>query len=119
MKGHTQRRDVHRTVISLHKKNGDLVGMDPKVITISEMAGIKLICGAGSQVIKSDQHSVWQGRRELDLLPKVDRRFDDSQRRLISSYTQRTCSEISSSMLMMLMLSLSDYCTHDEVQIST
>ena len=118
MRRHAQKRDMHRTVISVHKKYGVLVGKDPKVITISGMSAIKLICGTGSQVVKSEQHSVWQGQRKLDFPPEIDRRFDDSQRPLISSYIQRVCSEMLSSLLMMLMLTLSGYCRHNKVQIS-
>lgn len=41
--------------------------MDPNVISVSETSAIKQTYGTGSQFAKSDQYSVWQGRRKFDL----------------------------------------------------
>jgi hypothetical protein len=46
--------DMHRTMISLHKKHGSLVRTGPNEVSVSDLSAIKKIYGAGSKFRKSD-----------------------------------------------------------------
>ena len=81
---HSRKGDMHRTMISLHMKYGKLVRTGPNELSVSDLSAIKKIYGAGSQFVKSDWYSVWQGHRKFDLFPERDERIHSAQRRLVS-----------------------------------
>lgn len=81
---HSWDGDMHRTMITLHAKHGNLVRTAPDEVSISDLNAIKKIYGAGTKFRKSDWYSVWQGRRKFDLFPERDERIHASQRRLVS-----------------------------------
>ncbi|KAI4127866.1 MAG: hypothetical protein LQ347_004420 [Umbilicaria vellea] len=81
---HSWQGDMHRTMIALHQKHGKLVRTGPNEVSVSDIAAIKKIYGAGTKFKKSDWYSVWQGHRKFDLFAERDERIHGSQRRLVS-----------------------------------
>jgi cytochrome P450 len=81
---HSRDGDMHRTMIRLHARHGDLVRTGPNEVSVAELSAIKKIYGAGTKFRKSDWYSVWQGRRKFDLFPERDEQVHRSQRRLVS-----------------------------------
>ena len=82
---HSRARDMHTTMIALHKKYGKLVRTAPNEVSISDPAALKTIYGAGSKFRKSDWYSVWQGHRTFDLFGERDEKIHSKQRRLVSN----------------------------------
>ena len=81
---HSRDGDMHRTMISLHSRYGKLVRTGPDEVSVSDLATIKKIYGAGTKFRKSDWYSVWQGRRTFDLFAERDEGIHANQRRLVS-----------------------------------
>lgn len=81
---HSWDGDMHRTMIALHAKHGNLVRTAPDEVSVSDLNAIKKIYGAGTKFRKSDWYSVWQGHRKFDLFPERDEKIHASQRRLVS-----------------------------------
>lgn len=82
---HSWDGDMHRTMIALHEKHGALVRTGPNEVSVSDLASIKTIYGAGTKFRKSDWYSVWQGHRKFDLFAERDEKLHGKQRSLISS----------------------------------
>lgn len=76
---------MHRTMIALHEKHGALVRTGPNEVSVSDLASIKVIYGAGTKFRKSDWYSVWQGHRKFDLFAERDEKLHGKQRSLVSS----------------------------------
>ena len=72
------------TMIKLHNKFGPLVRTGPSEVSVSDLAAIKSIYGAGTKFRKSDWYSVWQGHRKFDLFAERNERLHGEQRRLVS-----------------------------------
>ncbi|KAF2165914.1 hypothetical protein M409DRAFT_55282 [Zasmidium cellare ATCC 36951] len=81
---HSWDGDMHTTIIALHKKHGSLVRTGPNEVSVSDLAAIKTIYGAGTKFRKSDWYSVWQGHRKFDLFAERNEKIHGEQRRLIS-----------------------------------
>ncbi|KAM0717345.1 hypothetical protein Q7P37_007197 [Cladosporium fusiforme] len=81
---HSWDGDMNTTMIALHKKHGPLVRTGPNELSVSDLAAIKTIYGAGTQFRKSKWYSVWQGHRKFDLFAERDEKIHASQRRLVS-----------------------------------
>lgn len=81
---HSWKGDMHRTMIDLHNRHGKLVRTGPNEVSVSDLAAIKQIHGAGTKFRKSDWYSVWQGHRKFDLFAERDERIHGAQRRLVS-----------------------------------
>ncbi|KAL2220480.1 cytochrome P450 [Thermoascus aurantiacus ATCC 26904] len=77
--------DIHRTVMTLHAQHGKLVRTGPNEVSVSDLAAIKTIYGAGTKFRKSDWYSVWQGRRKFDLFAERDEAVHGRQRKLVSN----------------------------------
>lgn len=92
--------------------------MNAEEIRVSELLIIKQVHGAGSQSIKSDQYSVWNDCRKVDLFPELDEHIHSSQRQQIGSYVHWAYSKILSFMLMILLLTLTNDCRHNDNKIS-
>jgi len=84
MTKHSWDGDMNHTMIALHKKHGNLVRTGPNEVSVSDLAAIKTIYGAGTKFRKSDWYSVWQGHRKFDLFAERDERIHGEQRRLVS-----------------------------------
>ncbi|KAK6392882.1 hypothetical protein LTR65_002964 [Meristemomyces frigidus] len=84
MTKHAWDGDMNTTMITLHAKYGDLVRTGPNEVSVSDLAAIKTIYGAGTGFRKSSWYSVWQGHRKFDLFAERDERIHGQQRRLIS-----------------------------------
>lgn len=84
MTKHSWDGDMNTTMIALHKKHGPLVRTGPNELSVSDLAAIKTIYGAGTQFRKSDWYSVWQGHRKFDLFAERDEKIHSQQRRLVS-----------------------------------
>ena len=67
MMKHSWQGDMHRTMIKLHEKYGNLVRTGPNEISVVDLPAIKKIYAAGTKFSKSDWYSVWQGHRKFDL----------------------------------------------------
>lgn len=81
---HVWDADMIWTVMDLHKKHGPLVRTGPNEVSVSDIAAVKQIYGAGSRFTKSSWYSVWQGRRKFDLFPERDESIHSKQKRLVS-----------------------------------
>ncbi|EME40498.1 hypothetical protein DOTSEDRAFT_82149 [Dothistroma septosporum NZE10] len=81
---HSWDGDMNTTMIALHDKYGNLVRTGPREVSVSDLAAIKTIYGAGTKFRKSEWYSVWQGHRKFDLFAERDERIHGEQRRLIS-----------------------------------
>lgn len=81
---HVWSADMVWTVMDLHKKHGPLVRTGPNEVSVSDVAAVKRIYGAGSRFRKSPWYSVWQGRRKFDLFPERDESTHSVQKRLVS-----------------------------------
>lgn len=81
---HSWDGDMNVTMIDLHKRHGNLVRTGPNEVSVSDLAAIKTIYGAGTKFRKSDWYSVWQGHRKFDLFAERSERLHGEQRRLIS-----------------------------------
>lgn len=81
---HSWDGDMHRVMIDLHDKHGDLVRTGPNEVSTSDPTAIKTIYGAGTRFNKSDWYSVWQGHRKFDLFAERNERLHGQQRKLIS-----------------------------------
>ena len=84
MTKHSWDGDMNVTMISLHENYGTLVRTGPNEVSVSDLAAIKSIYGAGTKFRKSDWYSVWQGHRKFDLFAERDERIHGEQRRLVS-----------------------------------
>ena len=69
MMKHSWQGDMHRTMIRLHKKHGNLVRTGPNEVSVADLSAIKKIYTAGTKFVKSDWYGVWQGHRKFDLFP--------------------------------------------------
>lgn len=58
MTKHSWNGDMSVTMIALHQKHGDLVRTGPNEVSVSDLAAIKTIYGAGTHFRKSDWYSV-------------------------------------------------------------
>lgn len=58
---------MHRTMIKLHKKYGNIVRTGPNEVSIADLSAIKKIYAAGTKFSKSSWYEVWQGHRKFDL----------------------------------------------------
>lgn len=76
--------NINNTMIDLHAKHGSLVRTGPREVSVSDLAAIKQIYGAGTKFKKSDWYSVWQGHRKFDLFAERNEKIHGEQRRLIS-----------------------------------
>jgi len=81
---HSWDGDMNTTMIDLHRKHGSLVRTGPNEVSVSDLAAIKTIYGAGTKFRKSDWYSVWQGHRKFDLFAERNERIHGEQRRLVS-----------------------------------
>lgn len=81
---HSWDGDMNTTMIRLHQQHGHLVRTGPNEVSVSDLAAIKTIYGAGTRFRKSDWYSVWQGHRKFDLFAERDERIHSAQRRLVS-----------------------------------
>ncbi|WPH04488.1 Hypothetical protein R9X50_00737900 [Acrodontium crateriforme] len=84
MTKHSWDGDMNRTMITLHNKHGELVRTGPNEVSVSNLAAIKTIYGAGTKFRKSDWYSVWQGHRKFDLFAERNESIHSEQRRLVS-----------------------------------
>lgn len=84
MTKHSWDGDMNTTMIELHKKHGSLVRTGPNEVSVSDLAAIKTIYGAGTKFRKSNWYSVWQGHRKFDLFAERNEKIHGEQRRLIS-----------------------------------
>lgn len=84
MTKHSWDGNMNTTMIELHEKHGDLVRTGPNEVSVSNLAAIKTIYGAGTKFRKSDWYSVWQGHRKFDLFAERNERLHGEQRRLVS-----------------------------------
>nr|POE72188.1 cytochrome p450 monooxygenase gsff [Quercus suber] len=84
MTKHSWNGDMNEEMIKLHRKHGEFVRTGPNELSISNLAAIKTIYGAGTKFRKSDWYSVWQGHRKFDLFAERDERVHSEQRRLVS-----------------------------------
>ena len=64
---HSWQGDMHRTMINLHKKHGNLVRTGPNEVSVVDPSAIKKIYAAGTKFSKSGWYGVWQGHRKFDL----------------------------------------------------
>jgi len=80
----THAGDMHRTMIAMHEKYGNLVRTGHNEVSISDPQIIKTVYGAGSKFVKSDWYSVWQGHRKFDLFAERDEKLHGRQRALVS-----------------------------------
>lgn len=67
MTKHSWQGDMHRTMIKLHKKYGNLVRTGPNEVSVVDLAVIKKIYAAGTKFSKSGWYVVFQGHRKFDL----------------------------------------------------
>ncbi|KAL2675845.1 cytochrome P450 family protein [Phyllosticta citricarpa] len=81
---HSWTGDLHRTMIALHAKHGNLVRIAPNEVSVADLNAIKKIYGAGTKFQKSDWYSVWQGRRKFDLFAGRDEAIHGQHRRLVA-----------------------------------
>ncbi|TDZ60839.1 Cytochrome P450 monooxygenase gsfF [Colletotrichum trifolii] len=81
---HSYKGDLHTIMMQWHEKYGRVIRIGPSEVSISDLASIKTIYGAGSKFRKSDWYSVWQGSRKFDLFPERDDALHGAQRRLVS-----------------------------------
>ncbi|KAK3070919.1 hypothetical protein LTR53_009599 [Teratosphaeriaceae sp. CCFEE 6253] len=84
MTKHSWDGDMNMTMIDLHQRFGDLVRTGPNEVSVSDLAAIKQIYGAGTKFRKSSWYEVWQGHRKFDLFGERDERIHGEQRRLVS-----------------------------------
>ena len=84
MTQHSWNGDMNTTMIDLHKKHGSLVRTGPNEVSVSDLAAIKTIYGAGTKFRKSEWYSVWQGHRKFDLFAERNEKLHGEQRRLVS-----------------------------------
>jgi len=84
MTKHSWDGDMNVTMIDLHEKHGDLVRTGPNEVSVSNLAAIKSIYGAGTKFRKSEWYSVWKGHRKFDLFAEPNERLHGEQRRLVS-----------------------------------
>ena len=84
MTKHSWDGDMNTTMISLHEEHGSLVRTGPNELSVSDLAAIKTIYGAGTKFRKSEWYSVWQGHRKFDLFGERNERVHGEQRRLVS-----------------------------------
>ncbi len=81
---HSRDGDMHRKIIELHRKNGEVIRTGPNGVSVSDLSASKKIYGAGTKFLKSDWYSAWQGHRKFDLSAERDEKTHASQRRLVS-----------------------------------
>ncbi|KAK0659902.1 Pisatin demethylase [Lasiodiplodia hormozganensis] len=81
---HSWDGDMHRTVIELHNKHGNLVRTGPNEVSVADLSAIKKIYGAGTKFQKSEWYGVWQGRRKFDLFAGRDEAIHGQHRRLVA-----------------------------------
>lgn len=56
---HSHDGNMHRTMIAMHEKYGNLVRTAHNEVSISDPQIIKTVYGAGNKFVKSDWYSVW------------------------------------------------------------
>ena len=76
--------DMNTTMINLHTQHGPLVRTGPNEVSVSDLAAVKKIYGAGTKFRKSEWYSVWQGHRKFDLFAERNEKLHGEQRRLVS-----------------------------------
>lgn len=81
---HVWNADMAWTIMDLHEKYGPLIRTGPNEVSVSDVATVKQIYGAGSRFTKSPWYFVWQGRRKFDLFPERDESIHSKQERLVS-----------------------------------
>ncbi|KAF2157283.1 cytochrome P450 [Myriangium duriaei CBS 260.36] len=91
----TRDGSMHRLSIALHEKYGPIVRTGPNEVSVSDLAVIKTIYGAGSKFSKSDWYSVWQGHRKFDLFGERNEKVHAQQRKLVSrAYAMETLKDL-------------------------
>ncbi len=58
---------MHRTMIRVHKRYGNLVRIGPNEVSVVDLSAVKKIYAAGTKFSKSSWYSVFQGHRKFDL----------------------------------------------------
>lgn len=64
---HSWQGDMHRTMIKLHQKYGNLVRTGPNEVSVVDLSATKKIYAAGTKFRKSGWYGVFQGHRKFDL----------------------------------------------------
>ncbi|EOD52098.1 cytochrome p450 family protein [Neofusicoccum parvum] len=72
---HSWDGDMHRTVIELHNRHGNLVRTGPNEVSVANLNAIKKIY---------EWYSVWQGRRKFDLFAGRNEAIHGQHRRLVA-----------------------------------
>ncbi|GME58427.1 cytochrome p450 family protein [Neofusicoccum parvum] len=83
--------DLHRRLIHLHEKYGEIVRVKPNKLSIASPEGFKVIYSAGHNFVKGEMYSPFKGKRPFDLFAEPNEQIHGQQRRLVSrAYTMDT-----------------------------
>ncbi|KAI1204124.1 cytochrome P450 [Annulohypoxylon truncatum] len=80
----SRRGHVHRDLVELHKKYGNVVRIGPNTISVGEPMAFREIYKAGNKFYKSQSYSVLQGTRPFDLAGQRNEKIHSEQRKLVA-----------------------------------
>ncbi|KAI1452040.1 cytochrome P450 [Annulohypoxylon moriforme] len=80
----SRRGRIHRDLVDLHKKYGNVVRVGPRVLSVGDPMAFREIYRAGNRFYKSQSYSVLQGTRPFDLAGQRNEKIHSDQRRLVA-----------------------------------